>query len=946
MNRLLAILLFLLPLPTLAQSPLFNKNVLNINEINYKIKCLTNNADGYLFLGTDKGVFYYDGFHFVMIDINSNASINVNNLFFDSRNTLWVGDNDGHVYNYKFNSKYNSTSKKFVFKSGISDFVEDKNGKVWISTYGDGISYIQKDKIIKLNEKGKILDNYVYNLSLINNEIWYSTDHGIGIVNSSTIRNADFEFNKNVPDEIITSLNYDDKFSLLYIGTQSKGLYQYLFRNKKMLKVDGSERFGSIQKIIRNHNEVWMITEDSGLVHYSHEGNFKVFNKNDKGFISGISDVKIDKEGNFWICNQTNELYSFNDLFEILYFPKNFEGSCTAIYRDKNSNLWFSTQNKFMCYNGESFQEILPQLKKLNIVSINQDEYGYLWLGTFDKGLIRYNIKSKKYKIYTEKNGLSNNNILSIAKQSNTLWLATLGGVCKVVYSQNFDAPVNFYKFSQEKELGLNFIYQVFIDSKNNVWFATDGNGISVFNGLNFKNYSIEEGLTAKTIYSITEDEYGTIWINSARDGIFSFDGKKFLNFNRKQGIRNSENASLISDQNKNLLIVSTNSIDFLNVQTKQILYHDEELGLKDLDPGLNASYRDNYGNIWIGTSKGIIKYYSHLNSMWSGPNTILKNVSVFYESTADSLPKKFKYNENYLTFDYIGLWYHKPSEVKYKVLLEGYDIKWYETKDNTVTYSKLQPGSYTFKVMSSASNDFSNAKVVSYSFEITPPYYQRFWFISLVSIIILLLFYKFMKWRENRLKVIQRYENDRISFQLDTLRNQINPHFLFNSFNTLAGIIETDQDKAVLFVEKLSDFYRELLFYREKKLISLEEELKILKNYIFLIEQRFSNKILIDINVEEDLLNKMIAPLSLQLLMENAIKHNSISRENPLTVSIYIEEGFLIVKNPIQKKNEEVVSMGIGLQNIKSRYQLLSTQEVVVESDDKYFKVKIPLID
>ena len=281
MNRFFVILLFLIPLPALAQSPLFNKNVLNINEINYKIKCLTNNAEGYLFVGTDKGVFYYDGFHFVMIDINTNAPINVNKLFFDSKNTLWIGDNEGHVYNYKYNSKINTSPKKYNFKSGISDFLEDKNGKLWISSYGDGISYIYENKIVRLNTKNKILDNYVYNLSILNNELWYSTDHGIGIIDINSFKNKEFDFNNNIPDEIVTSLNYDDKFSLLYIGTQSKGLFQYVLKKKEMLKVDGSERFGSIQKIIRNHNEVWMITEDSGLVHYSHEGSFKVFNKKD-----------------------------------------------------------------------------------------------------------------------------------------------------------------------------------------------------------------------------------------------------------------------------------------------------------------------------------------------------------------------------------------------------------------------------------------------------------------------------------------------------------------------------------------------------------------------------------------------------------------------------------------------------------------------------------------
>ena len=108
----------------------------------------------------------------------------------------------------------------------------------------------------------------------------------------------------------------------------------------------------------------------------------------------------------------------------------------------------------------------------------------------------------------------------------------------------------------------------------------------------------------------------------------------------------------------------------------------------------------------------------------------------------------------------------------------------------------------------------------------------------------LIIAIYVFVYWRTKGLQEKQQFENDRIRFQLETLRNQINPHFLFNSFNTLAGIIETNPDKAIIFVEKLSDFYRELLTYREKNLIYLSEELKLLENYIFLIEQRFIGKI------------------------------------------------------------------------------------------------------
>lgn len=941
MNRLWIILFLVFSLSATAQSPLINKTELNYNDLNYKIKRISINNQGYLYLVTDRGVLYFDGYKYFDVEIPAKFNNNINTIFFDKRNELWVGDVNGNVYH-----KSTKSAKAFHLASPISDIIQDNKGTIWISTYGSGIAYVEKDSLYQYSRIAKLADNYLYDLELINDEIWLASDQGIGIIHTKTKKYNPFKLNKDIADDIISALKYDTKFNLLYIGTQSRGLFRYRSRENYVESIDGSDRIGCVNKIALNHNEVWLLSEDSGLVHYSHEGHFKAFNKKNKEFVSSVSDIQIDNEGNIWLCNQTSLLYNFNDLFELLKYPSHFTNvNCAAIYRDDQALIWVSFQNKLYCYKNKKFEEILSEIKNLNVISIHKDEFGWMWFGTFDKGVIRYHPQTKKYRVYDERDGIANNNVLSVTSKNNSLWLATLGGVSKVSFTNKLENLKSVSNFSKESGLGINFIYQVFIDSKNRVWFATDGKGVTVYDGFRFVNYNNRLGLRSKTIYSIVEDAHGVLWLNSAKDGIYSFDGTKFINFNRAKGIRYYDNAGIVNDNNNNLLIVNNNGIDIFNTSTHQILYHDEELGLKELNPGLNANFKDEYGNIWVGTSKGIIKYYSHLNTMWEGPHTILKKVRVYYESRKDSLPQHFKYNENYLTFDYIGLWYHKPSEVKYKIQLVGYDLKWYETRDNSVTYSKLPPGKYTFQVMSSATNDFSNAKIVSYKFEIKSPFWTQFWFIFLSAIGVIICLYYLLKWRENQLKVKENYEKDRIAFQLDTLRNQINPHFLFNSFNALIGIIETDQDKAVLFVEKMSDFYRELLFYREKSLITIEEEVRLLMNYIFLLEQRFGNKIIFNITISNDDLKKMIAPLSLQLLVENAIKHNMATRENPLVVDVYCDEKYIIVKNVIQRKRDDVVSMGIGLLNIKNRYQILSNDTVIVDENEQFFIVKIPLI-
>lgn len=944
MNRIVFLLLFILPFKISAQTPYFNELPMVYNEYTFKVNCLATNKQGYLYLGTNKGVFLFDGYKYVPVFTFNNWNTEITKLFFDSKGNLWVGDANGKINKQSKDNLNEFITFKFHFKEPVSDIVEDQSGKIWISSYGGGLVYYTADSaLVPLKTT---LNLYVYDMVLVNKDLWLASDQGIDVLNVSSIQMKAFEHNSILPDGIITSLAYNKAKKEVYIGTQSKGLSIYHTDKNSFNNKYSISKYGSVNKINFIGNNIWLLTEDSALVHILPEGPTKAFNKKNELFVSGITDMIADKEGNYWLCNKSNNLYSFNELFEFIPYPSLSSKNNNAIYRDKNNAIWISSNKGLFRYHNNAYEQILPQLKKKSVVSIHQDMYGDMWFGTFDKGLIRYNPNTKKYSIYTEKDGLCNNNILSIASINNTLWLATLGGICKVDFNHQSEKLGAIINFEKEKGIGINFIYQVFIDSKKRIWFATDGKGLTLYDGKDFINYNASKGLASKTIYSVTEAADGGIWVSSPKDGIYLFDGSQFRNFNKTNGIRSLDILSLVADENGNLIIMSDEGIDVLNTHTYQIHYHDEELGLRNLDPVLNASCKDLYGNIWFATSNGIIKYNHHRNKMWAGPTTILKRIGVFNKMYTSNFPKEFEYDENNISFDFIGLWYHKPSEVKYRVQLEGYDLNWFDTRDNIISYSKLLPGKYNFKVMSTVGNNFEHANCIEYEFVVKAPFWKRTWFVLLLILSFGTIIYFAIRRREKRLKEKQKFENDRIRFQFDTLRNQINPHFLFNSFNTLAGIIETDPDKAVVFVEKLSDFYRELLNYREKSVITIKEELNLLNSYIFLIEQRFADKIKIDIFVSEEMISKRMAPFCLQLLVENAIKHNTTSRENPLHIKIYEEQSYLVVQNTIRRKQEQVVSTGIGLQNIIKRYELLSTIPVEIIDDNSLFVVKIPLID
>lgn len=201
-----------------------------------------------------------------------------------------------------------------------------------------------------------------------------------------------------------------------------------------------------------------------------------------------------------------------------------------------------------------------------------------------------------------------------------------------------------------------------------------------------------------------------------------------------------------------------------------------------------------------------------------------------------------------------------------------------------------------------------------------------------------------------NRLhkSIIERQELERqnIQSQLEGLRNKVNPHFLFNSLNTLCSIIPESPERGEYFVRQLSKVYRYILEIRDKKLISLKEELAYLDAYTFLISERFGDNIKINIDIDEKYYTMNMVPLSLQLLFENAIKHNIISKEKPLQVDVFIDEDEkLVVKNNLQKKRLVSSSTKFGLESIKERYKFFTDKTVEVISTTQNFIVLIPLV-
>lgn len=228
-----------------------------------------------------------------------------------------------------------------------------------------------------------------------------------------------------------------------------------------------------------------------------------------------------------------------------------------------------------------------------------------------------------------------------------------------------------------------------------------------------------------------------------------------------------------------------------------------------------------------------------------------------------------------------------------------------------------------------------SNEKPANYLFAIITTF---------VITLALHTFHFYKAYQENRVKE-QKIIAGTASAKFESLKNQIDPHFLFNSLNVLSSLIEENPENAQKFTTSLSKIYRYVLEQKDKELVTVQEELLFAKTYMNLLKMRFENSITFELPENFDNPEAKVVPLSLQLLLENTIKHNVVSEQKPLHIKIFVKDNFLVVENNLQKKEVLQDRKGVGIQNIVDRYSILTKRGVVIEESKNHFIVHIPIL-
>lgn len=914
-----------------------------------KIQTLYQNPQGYIFAGTSAGLFRFDGISFFQYQADTVLNAAVTAICDTGKNHLWVGYDNGVIATVNGNKISLVNFEEGFPKVAIKKILYE-TGTLWIATAGEGLYYYKNKHLYNINTDDGLSDDYIYDI-VVNNagNIIAATDRGLNIISlKDGKKNVTSYTSKNgLTDNIVRSL-YTSPGGFIWLGMQDAGMACYT-SDIELQSVSKQWQYGQVNAVIATSSQVYLGTEDNGLVVFDHDNLHRlttfVYNDTDP---KKISCLLRDRENNIWAASDNHLIRTAGSNIEMLNnIGRTAAEKIHSLLHSTDNSIWYNTSDgvtKMYISNGKWQQKnyVLNNLQNSDISSLFEDNKGNIWIGTLGKGVIILDPKTGKEKAIKEDSILAIGNVISISGKDSTVWISCFEGV---VHATITAGGIKFQNITDVQSLGSSYINYILADNNNRVWFATDGKGVTLFENGRFTNFHQQFSKFGNVIYRIVQDPLGHIWYSTYKNGIIKYDGKIFTNFTTVQGLSDI-NINGLAIARDNIIVLHKNKFDIINCRTSAVTYVDDEQGVGNINTDLNAYTSDENGNLYFVSDSSICKYHASYNAALQ-PTVHIDGIQLFLQDVNVSRGHKFKYNENNISFAYTGLYYSQTNRILYQYKLEGYDKNWVNTKDRVKNFPQLPPGTYTFRVRASLNDNFNNASEDSFVFTIEKPFWVNAWFIIACVVASLGLIFAFIKAREKSIDKFNKLEREKIRSQLETLRSQINPHFLFNSFNTLISEIEENPDNAVKYVEKLSDFYRSIVINREKDLIPLYEELDILFDYAYIQEKRYGRAIQIVNKITKEQASAFyIAPLALQLLIENAIKHNVVSFENPLIIELFVEQGnYLVVRNNINKKITIEKGGGMGLQNIQKRYELFSARPVLIENNDLFFTVKIPLL-
>ncbi|MCD4772888.1 MAG: histidine kinase, partial [Bacteroidales bacterium] len=906
----------------------------------------------------------------------------------DSAMNIWLATNYGVCKFDGYNFITYTTQNGLAANSTINIF-QGENEKLWFLSYTGYLSYYENGKI------------YKYPL------------------NDSIVEKGDKYFTKSIKVDTLDNIWFKSK------------------KSHKICKISPNNKIEEIDTILNNQNNYNIFFNDiydkkniNTVIDELNKENSQKLNVKTDNYLHGFPSKN---EEYYYIIN--NNYYKILDDYKLHQIKKpqiiynRFYFSCRAnLYKEKNENVWIRKEydGVYLYREKELEKKASRFFKNSRITRVLKDNEKNYWFSTEGSGL--FLVPSFQFKVFDKKDGISNDNIISMDITGNNLYFATNDNKIYKCYIKDnkIISFKSFFSVANNKTYGRDILCHsdgsIWIVASKFLKYNSSGQKIPLNVIIKIKSYRVHEtkdkstliatragflkykGSTIvydsrkdafdKHIRAIYEDNNGIIWLGTM-DGLYSFENKKFKYYgnedtifkNRITEIKGLTNHLLVGTRVNGIIVktpdsifninkntgLSSNMIRTIFVDNDSVIWVGTNEGLSKISitnknkftykiknytiwEGLPSNeineIRRSGDYLWIATNKGLVSFNPEKIEKSSIPPKVhFEGISVNDKSTSLIDTFQLKHNQNNITFHFKGISYKGPGDITYSIMLKGSDKNWIKTKNTSARYTGLKPGNYTFYVKACNTIGNWNKNPITIDFTINKHFTGKLWFIILIStiaIIIILGILLFILRYQKRKEGVKR---ELLLSEQKALRSQMNPHFIFNSLNSIQYfILKKDDETADLYLANFSSLMRKVLENSKYNTISLSEELGTLKIYLDLEVLRFENKFGYQINVnksidEDDI---RIPPMLIQPYLENAIWHGLMLKKTKGLLKLNIEKNndnsilFSIEDDGIGREKAGKISKSkkhhksTGMKNIEERIALMNK---IYKSD---MKVKI----
>ncbi len=962
------------------------------------VNSIYQDSKGFIWIATNQGLNKFDGYEFTVFEkgmgsYNYSADDLILSVFEDSKKNLWIGtENDGlAIYNSSDNKFIHITHNPNRLKGDeIRAISEDRNGNIWIaSLYSIDMVDQKQFKTIEfipphLN-KAKSLSSELNTIYFDNdNNLWFGTsDNGLGLFDIKTNTYQYFKFNtlenNCLNDNDIRSI-YEDSKGNMWIGTYNGGLNLFNREEKTFKPVFPDPLIPeslTIKAILEDSKgNLWLGTRNGLYLYNIKMGTFRHYSHDPHNPNSlcqnNVQVIFKDIKGDFWFgtkggisfLNSTNIpfVHYRADKYNKKYLNHN---EVSSILEDNRGDLWFGTVEGGLNHLDRkkgvfSFYKHDPgdpkSVSSNNINSIIQDYDGEIWIGTFQGGLNHFDQKSKTfeyYKIDPDESLINQRSIKEMSiDENNDIWVAAMeDGLKKFIKKKQKFISIPLRTLDKQA-----IIHSISIDSKGEIWAGSDARQLFKIDPQTYEYTEYKIPVSDHTIInSIQEGPEGNLWLTTRGEGLFYFDQKEnqFHNLSMEDGLSNNNVLGMVYEKN-NLWFTTGKGLSKYDIKTKKFKNYLKENGLAS-NQFMSSPIITRSGEIFCGSINGVVAFYPEkIIADNDIQPVIITDFKIFNKAVAiggenpvldkpiiDAENIQLSYEQSVFTFTFAALNYEASKLTQYAYIMEGFEKEWnYVGKRRFATYTNLNPGTYAFRVKATTGNGIWNPKDTSINITIAPPFWQTWWFMLIIASTIALIIGHLINYLNQKRNLLKTKSLANLT-QLKLLRNQMNPHFLLNSFNALRALILIDKKQAWQMITEFSEYFRYVLIKYNKIQDTLKEEIDAAKNYIN-IQKLLTDNLTVSFKVDREARGCIVPAFIFQPLIENAVKFGK--KTNPDSLKIYVSLKYdnnilaIDVSNsgklfrPEGNGKAKDSASGTSISNIKKRLEILFNDQYSFE--------------